>query len=86
MSEKKTLRVQVIGEPNTGKTTVARIIEGALQKYGFSVSVEDTDPPPGKEVSIDRRAEALKERIHVEVIQTHPKEIEILSKEDRLGS
>lgn len=56
------LTITVAGTINTGKTTVARIIEEALLQYGFkSVVVQDLDPSANKE-AIHTRIEKTKNR------------------------
>lgn len=56
------LTITVAGTINTGKTTVARIIEEALLQYGFkSVVVQDLDPSSNKE-AIHTRIEKTKNR------------------------
>ena len=64
------LKIIVQGHTNTGKTTVARIIEEALQTYGFTdVTVKDLDASSDKE-PISKRFEATKNRkVTIEVQQ-----------------
>jgi len=67
------LIIQIIGKPNRGKTTVARLIEEMLRREGFvDVSVYDDprDSVPNKD-SIEKRVEATKQRvIYIETVQT----------------
>jgi len=67
------LMVLVVGPPNTGKTTVARIIEEALQNYGFSdIKVEDQDPSPDKEAIAIRFEKTKNRHILIKVTPTGP--------------
>lgn len=67
------LIIQVSGKANTGKTTVARLIEETLRKEGFTdVTVYDDtkDSSPDKE-PIQVRAEKTKQRVVViETVRT----------------
>lgn len=61
------LIVTVTGLPNTGKTSVARIIEEALKENGFqNVSVKDQDPTPGKEGIVKRIQKTKKRKVRIE--------------------
>jgi MinD superfamily P-loop ATPase len=69
--EEKKLTIQVIGQSNTGKTTVAHIIKTALEEQGFQdVELHDIESEtPNKEHILKR----------VEVTKTRPIRIEVLT-------
>lgn len=68
------IKVTVTGLPNSGKTTLAQVIEGALRRYGFLVTNTDYDrineriPRPSDYV--DKCAENLVARGHTVEIET----------------
>ena len=70
----KTLKIIIVGEANTGKTTTAHIIRAALEEQGFErVSLKDTDPSSDSKPPIDKRIETLKKRkVVIEVAYSLP--------------
>lgn len=74
--DNKTLTVKVMGLPNCGKTTVARLIESKLKEEGFTdVLVSDVGPSDIPKEVIDIRIAATKKRrvrIDVEQLQGAP--------------
>jgi hypothetical protein len=67
--DNKELRITVAGLPNSGKTTVARLIEDSLKGLGFTdISVEDVDPTPNKPVFAERLRATLNRKITIYVI------------------
>lgn len=67
--ELKGLTIQVIGQTNTGKTTVATLIRDVLRENGFeNVTLKDLDPSPNKESIAMRVAKTKKRPILIEVI------------------
>lgn len=82
----KNLKVRIIGQANTGKTTVAHVIKAALEEQGFkNTALRDLDPTPNKP-TIEQRIAALKERrIDIEVVQEpRPSQSKALDPDDPL--
>lgn len=64
------LKIIVVGATNTGKTTVARLIEESLRANGFRrVEVKDLDPSPNKDHIMARIAATKERKISIEVQQ-----------------
>ena len=74
------VRILVIGNSNTGKTTIAQIIKSALDEHKFkNVTIHDSEEDtPGKQ-PIHLRIEATKARpVRIEVVQLNREDAKTL--------
>ncbi len=71
--EKDLVEIVIRGAPNTGKTTLARIIEDELREAGWErVIVEDAPPSPSEKPPFQERLKRNMQRqiaIRVEVLK-----------------
>lgn len=79
---KNSLKILIIGEPKTGKTTTAHVILDALQDAGYTnVQFKDQEPSKGYKPPITERVKETQARpVHVEVI--HANRLHPLTDED----
>jgi uridine kinase len=63
----KNIKIQILGRPATGKSTIARLIQETLESHGFVSSIENEVDYPVDESTQEKRIDSVSKSTTVDI-------------------